>query len=81
MSNRQLLTSSRWLRGTQRGYRARVSGLPSWLLLLVFSGSAAVIWLAGLIFRPAHNYARMRVDSIAVVATCLVGVAGLIALQ
>ncbi|MGI8449902.1 MAG: sodium:calcium antiporter, partial [Streptosporangiaceae bacterium] len=39
-----------------------------------------VIYMAGLIFRPQHQHARLGVDSIAVLAVYLVGVAGLVVL-
>jgi cation:H+ antiporter len=51
------------------------------IYLTALGAILTIIYMAGLIFRPAHNYARMGVDSIAVIATYLVGVAGLIALQ
>jgi hypothetical protein len=80
MSNRQLLTPA-------GGYVERNAGTEPGCpgcrpgCCCSFFGSAAVIWLAGLLFRPARSHARMGVDSIAVIATYLVGVAGLIALQ
>lgn len=39
-----------------------------------------VIYMAGLLFRPRHQHARLGVDSIAVLVIYLIGVAGLIAL-
>jgi len=36
-----------------------------------------VVYMAGLVFRPRHQYARMGVDSVTVVVVYLVGVAGL----
>jgi cation:H+ antiporter len=36
--------------------------------------------MAGLLFRPKHQHARLGVDSIAVLVIYLIGVAGLIAL-
>jgi cation:H+ antiporter len=37
--------------------------------------------MAGLVCRPAKNHARMGLDSIAVIATYVMGIAGLIALK
>ncbi|WP_208776927.1 hypothetical protein [Streptomyces griseorubiginosus] len=36
-----------------------------------------VVYMAGLVFRPRHQYARLGVDSVTVVVVHLVGVAGL----
>ena len=37
-----------------------------------------MVYIAGLIFRPARQYLRMGVDSIVVLVLYLVGVAGLL---
>ena len=39
-----------------------------------------IIYMAGLVFRPARQHARLGLDSIAVLAAYLVGVVGLAAL-
>ena len=39
-----------------------------------------VIYMAGLLFRPAKNHARMGIDSIAVLVVYVIGVVGLVAL-
>jgi len=39
-----------------------------------------VVYMAGLLFRPAKEHARLGIDSIAVLALYIVGVIGLIAL-
>ncbi len=51
---------------------------------LYLTGLAAlltVIYMAGLIFRPARQYARLGIDSIAVLFLYIVGVIGLVFLQ
>ena len=40
-----------------------------------------IVYLAGLIFRPRRQFARMGVDSIVVLLLYVVGIAGLVALQ
>jgi cation:H+ antiporter len=51
------------------------------IYLTALGAVLTVMYMAGLIFRPKNNHMRMGVDSIAVLATYLVGVVGLIALQ
>ena len=40
-----------------------------------------IVYMAGLIFRPKRQFARLGIDSIVVVLLYLLGVVGLVALQ
>ena len=51
------------------------------IYLTALGAILTIIYMAGLVFRPAKNHARMGVDSIAVIAIYLIGLAGLIALK
>lgn len=51
------------------------------IYLTALGALLTVIYMAGLIFRPAKQIARMGVDSIVVLFVYLLGIAGLIALQ
>ncbi len=51
------------------------------IYLTALGAILTIIYMAGLVCRPARNHARMGIDSIAVIATYLIGVAGLIALK
>lgn len=64
-----------------------VSGKPvlpnahaSDIYLTGLGGLLTVIYMAGLLFRPAKNHARIGIDSIAVITLYVLGVAGLISL-
>ena len=50
------------------------------LYLAALAGVLTLIYMAGLLFRPSKDHAGMGIDSIAVVAVYVVGIAGLIAL-
>ena len=50
---------------------------PSDLYLTALGALLTVFYLAGLLFRPAREHARLGVDSIAVLATYVLGVIGL----
>jgi cation:H+ antiporter len=51
------------------------------IYLTALGAVLTVVYMAGLLFRPKREAARMGADSIVVLATYLLGVAGLIALQ
>ena len=53
---------------------------PSDLYLTGLAAVLTVVYLAGLLFRPAKEHARLGIDSIAVLGLYLVGVVGLIAI-
>jgi cation:H+ antiporter len=53
---------------------------PSDIYLTGLGALLTVIYMAGLVFRPAKNHARMGIDSIAVLVVYVVGVVGLVAL-
>ena len=53
---------------------------PSDIYLTGLGALLTVVYLGGLLFRPAKEHARLGIDSIAVLALYLVGIAGLIAL-
>jgi cation:H+ antiporter len=53
---------------------------PSDIYLTGLGALLTVIYMAGLLFRPAKNHARLGIDSIAVITLYLLGVGGLIAL-
>jgi cation:H+ antiporter len=50
------------------------------LYLTALAGLLTIIYMAGLLFRPAKNHARLGIDSIAVIVVYLIGIAGLAAL-
>lgn len=54
---------------------------PSDIYLTALGGALTIVHIAGLIFRPKRQYARLGPDSIAVLLLYLVGIAGLVALQ
>jgi cation:H+ antiporter len=56
------------------------SAHPSDLYLTGLAGLLTVVYLAGLLFRPAKEHARLGVDSIAVLGLYLLGVVGLVAI-
>jgi cation:H+ antiporter len=51
------------------------------IYLTALGAALTIVYLAGLIFRPKRQYARMGPDSIVVLVLYLVGIAGLVALQ
>jgi cation:H+ antiporter len=51
------------------------------IYLTALGAVLTIVYMAGLLFRPKREAARMGADSIVVLATYLLGVAGLIALQ
>ncbi len=53
---------------------------PTDLYLTGLGGLLTVVYMAGLLFRPEKQHARLGIDSIAVLVLYVVGVAGLIAL-
>lgn len=53
---------------------------PADLYLTGLGGLLTVVYMLGLLFRPAKEYARLGIDSIAVLVLYVVGVIGLVAL-
>jgi cation:H+ antiporter len=51
------------------------------IYLTALGAALTVVYIAGLIFRPSRNIARMGPDSIVVLLLYVVGIAGLVALQ
>ena len=51
------------------------------IYLTALGAALTIVYIAGLIFRPKRQYARLGPDSIVVLALYLIGVAGLFALQ
>ena len=54
---------------------------PSDIYLTALGAALTIVYMAGLVFRPARNVARMGVDSIVVLVLYALGIAGLVALQ
>jgi cation:H+ antiporter len=50
------------------------------IYLTGLGGLLTVVYMAGLLFRPAKEHARLGIDSIAVLALYVVGVVGLVTL-
>ena len=51
---------------------------PADLYLTGLAGLLTLIYMSGLIFRPQRQFARLGVDSIAVLAVYVIGISGLI---
>jgi cation:H+ antiporter len=51
------------------------------IYLTALGGALTIVYIAGLIFRPKRQYARLGPDSIVVLVLYVVGIAGLVALQ
>jgi cation:H+ antiporter len=51
------------------------------IYLTALGGTLTIVYMAGLVFRPKRQYARLGPDSIAVLLLYLLGIAGLVALQ
>jgi cation:H+ antiporter len=57
------------------------SASESDIYLTALGALLTLVYMAGLLFRPQRNHARLGVDSIVVLVLYVVGVLGLIALQ